>query len=353
MPLKISEPSGTSQSICTRTFRNLTDYLHRNPPEPHRLSAPEPSGTSPGICIGTLHNLTRYCICTETLRNLTRYLHLNFLEPYRVPAPEPCATSPAICVETLWNLTRHLYLNFLEPYRVPAPEPCATSPAICVETLWNLTRYLHRNPPEPHQASAPEPSGTSTRYLHRNNTVSAPEQQVSASESSKTSPGIFTETLRNLTRYTCTGTLQNLTSYMPQNLPEPHHEICTGTLQNLRKYSICTGTLWNPPEPCTEPGVEAAPDRTRANLGQRPHSKVLLLGKNGTISLTALRISTECIAWRWGSSATNCGSLFPRRQTSSPFGLDLSNRSEVPCESKQSWLSSHSCAHWKTSKWHL
>jgi hypothetical protein len=29
---------------------------------------------------------------------------------------------------------------------------------------------------------------------------------------------------------------------------------------------ICTATL-NPPEPCPEPGVEAAPDRTRANLG--------------------------------------------------------------------------------------
>ena len=43
--LKTSEPSGTSQSICARTFQNLTEYLHRNPPEPHRLSAPEPSRT--------------------------------------------------------------------------------------------------------------------------------------------------------------------------------------------------------------------------------------------------------------------------------------------------------------------
>ena len=40
MPLKTSEPSGTSQFICTRTFRNLTEHLHRNPPEP--------SGTLPG-----------------------------------------------------------------------------------------------------------------------------------------------------------------------------------------------------------------------------------------------------------------------------------------------------------------
>ena len=110
MLLKTSEPSGTSQSICTRTIRNWK--------------------TSPAICTGTL-------------RNLTSYLHLNFLEPYRVPAPEPSATSPAICT-----------------YRNP---PC---------TGRNLSKYLHLNPPEPHlvstpevppelqQVSAPEPSRT-------------------------------------------------------------------------------------------------------------------------------------------------------------------------------------------------
>jgi len=124
---KTSEPSGTSQSICTRTFRNLTEYLHRNPPKPHRLSAPEPTGTS------------------------TRYLHRNPPEPHRLAAPKPSRTSTGICTGTLQNL----------------------------------------NPPEPHQVSAPEPSGTST--------------------------------------------------------------------------GICT--LRNPPEPCPEPGVEATPDRTRANLG--------------------------------------------------------------------------------------
>ena len=61
----------------------------------------------------------------------------------------------------------------------------------------------HRNPLEFHKASAPEPSGTSQ--------------------------GI------------CTGTLRNRTA------PEP------------------SGT--SPPEHCPEPGVEAAPDRTGANLG--------------------------------------------------------------------------------------
>ena len=115
MPFKPSEPSGTSQSICTRTFRNLPEYLRF-----HRLSARETSTTSPGICIGTLQNLTRYSICTETLRNLTSYLHLNFLEPS------------------------------------------------CAGTLCNLTGYLHWNPPKPHQVSAPESSGTSTGHLHRN-----------------------------------------------------------------------------------------------------------------------------------------------------------------------------------------
>ena len=77
----------------------------------------------------------------------------------------------------------------------------------------------HRNPLEFHKASAPEPSGTSQ--------------------------GI------------CTGTLRNLTRYLHRNPPEPHR-----TLRNLTRY-----LHQNPPEPHTEPGVEAAPDRTGANLG--------------------------------------------------------------------------------------
>ena len=65
---KTSEPFGFSESICTRTLQNLTRYLHRNPPEPHKVSGPEPygtslphhvtaaetSGTSPGTCTKTL-----------------------------------------------------------------------------------------------------------------------------------------------------------------------------------------------------------------------------------------------------------------------------------------------------------
>ena len=45
------------------------------------------------------------------------------------------------------------------------------------------------------------------------------------------------------------GTFRNFTEYLHRNPPEPQHGICTGTLQNPR-------------EPCPEPGVEAAPDRT-------------------------------------------------------------------------------------------
>jgi len=79
-----------------------------------------------------------------------------------------------------------------------------------------------RNPVEFHKASAAETSGT--HKVHRN----LPEpQQVSSPEPSGTSRGI------------CNGTLQNLTRYLHQN----------------------------PPEPCPEPGVEAAPDRTGATLG--------------------------------------------------------------------------------------
>ena len=112
MPLKTSEPSGTLQSICTRTFRNLpeylnlTDYLHGKPPQPHQVSASEPSKTSQGT----------------------------------VSAPEPTRTSPFICNGTSGTSTRY---------------------------LWG-SGYLHRNPPEHHHLSAMEPSGTSTGHLHRN-----------------------------------------------------------------------------------------------------------------------------------------------------------------------------------------
>ena len=74
---KTSEPFGISQSICTRTLRNLTRYLHRNPPEPHQAySPPKPSGTSQSLCTGTF-------------RNLTKYLPRNPPEPHHASSPRP------------------------------------------------------------------------------------------------------------------------------------------------------------------------------------------------------------------------------------------------------------------------
>ena len=92
---KTSEPFGISQSICTRTLRNLTRYLHQNPPEPHQASSPpKPSGTSQGLCTGTFRNLTRYLPRNppEPHRSLSRYLHRNPPEPHEVSAPEPSGT---------------------------------------------------------------------------------------------------------------------------------------------------------------------------------------------------------------------------------------------------------------------
>ena len=162
MPLKISEPSGTSQSICTRTFRNLpeylnlTDYLHGKPPQPHQVSASEPSKTSQGTVSAPKPSGTSPPTCTLTFWNL--------------PAPEPCATSlaicnkpsetsPGICTGTQQNLTIYLQWNPPEPQH-----GICEVPAICTGTLRNLTRYLHRNPPEPQQGictgTLSEPSGT-------------------------------------------------------------------------------------------------------------------------------------------------------------------------------------------------
>ena len=100
------EPFGISQSICTRSLRNLTRYLHRNPPEPHQASSPpKPSGTSQGLWTGTF-------------RNLTSYLPRNPPEPHHTSSPRPSGTSSGSCTG-------------------------------------NLPRYLPRNPPEPHHASSP------------------------------------------------------------------------------------------------------------------------------------------------------------------------------------------------------
>ena len=129
MPIKTSEPFGISQSICTRTLRNLTRYLHRNPPEPHQASSPpKPSGTSQGLCTGTFWNLTRY-------------LPRNPPEPHYASSPTPSGTSSGSCTGNLRNLTRYL----------SSPEPSGTSRGTCPRTLRNLVRNLvklHKIAPE-------------------------------------------------------------------------------------------------------------------------------------------------------------------------------------------------------------
>ena len=62
----------------------LTEYLHRNPLEPHRLSAPKPSRSSPATYTWTFWNLTEYQKPPEAspaFRNLKKYLHGNPREP--------------------------------------------------------------------------------------------------------------------------------------------------------------------------------------------------------------------------------------------------------------------------------
>ena len=93
------------------TLWNFTKHLQKNPPEPHKVSAPQPSGTSPSI------------FSAKTLRNLTRSLHRNLSEPHKVSAQEPSQ-----------NLTTHLHLDPPEPI-VAAPETSGTSPGTCTKTL--------------------------------------------------------------------------------------------------------------------------------------------------------------------------------------------------------------------------
>ena len=84
-----SDTFGNSHCIFTRTLRNLTRYLHRNPPEPHQASSPpKPSGTSQSLCTGTFRNLTRYLP-----QNPPEPHHASSpvdpREPHQVAAPKP------------------------------------------------------------------------------------------------------------------------------------------------------------------------------------------------------------------------------------------------------------------------
>ena len=142
--------------------------------------------------------------------------------------------NPCVIPNSLEDLGMFLYRNPPELCLLCVPEPSRTSSAICPATLQNLISFLVRNPPEPHRPSALEPSGTSSAI--------------------------------------CTGTVRNLISFLHRNPPEPHPpEPCLLSAPEPSETSsaICAGTRRNlpePPEPSPEPGVAAAPDRTRAIL---------------------------------------------------------------------------------------
>ena len=158
-------------------------------------------------------------MCTGQLSNFVCYLHPNHPELHGPSAPGPSELDQPS--GTLQHLISHLRRNRPEPHQLFA------------------RNRLRRKPSEPHQQSAPEGSG-------------------------------------NLSAI-CTGTLRNFISQLPRNCPEPHQPSApepSGT-----SSAICTGRLRNPPEPSPEPGVAAAPDRTRAFLGYRPHSKFCCWGK--------------------------------------------------------------------------
>ena len=241
------ELSGTSSAICPGTCRNLISHLHRNPLEPHQLSAPEPSKTLSAICPGTLRNLISnlHQNCRDQMvpgsipggRILSRLLDMlrHFTTRCRCQ-PVVEGFGACLCLGGCWQdhwrgfgLPNQGWRNFgrgvatarrswrlrRSTWKLWPLLPCnmfhsfwfvaySTPHPACTDAMSLLC-------PEPHQLSAPKLSGTSSAI--------------------------------------CTGTLRN-----------PSEPFGTAS-------AICTGTLRNPPEPSPEPGVAAAPDHTRAILG--------------------------------------------------------------------------------------
>ena len=174
-----------------------------------------------------------------------------FISQYRAKIKQTHVLSPTAwkIPGTLGNLISFLPRNPPEPCLLSVPEPSKTLSTICTATLRNLISHLHRNPPEPHQQSAPEPP--------------EPSGKPSAPEPSRTSSALCTGTLRLITYLR--RTLRNLISHLHRNPPEPHQPSAPEPFGT--SSAICTGRLRNPPEPSPEPGIAAAPDRTRAILG--------------------------------------------------------------------------------------
>ena len=202
------------EAFCTEALRNFLCYVHRTAQQLCLLFAPEPSGTSWAICTGTLRTGSAIRNPPEPDRS----------RPHQAPAPEPSGILSALYTGQLSNFVCYLHRNHPEFHGPSSPGP-----------FWS--------PPASHQPSTPEPSRTSSAFC----------PEPSAPEASGTLSAI------------CTGTLRNFINQLPRNCAEPHQPSApepSGT-----SSTICTGRLRNPPETFAEPGVAAAPDRTRAFLG--------------------------------------------------------------------------------------
>ena len=199
--------------------------------------------------------------------------------------------------------------KILESFWPSAREVSGTLSAISTGTLQNLISHLRQNLPEPHQPSAPEPSASSPV----------------CPGTLRTSQAISTRTLRNLISH-LPGTLRNLISYLSRSSPEPHQP--SAPEPSGISSAICTGTLRNPPEP----GIAAAPDRTRA-----PYKFCCWRIKNNQ------RIYLIFKTWwkksNWFACTENCG--FKLQLTCSsrrPWSASASSNKAHPRRSSSAWL---------------
>ena len=81
------------ERLCHK-MKCLCHKQHRNPLEFHKASAPEPSGTSQDISAPEPSGTSPSIFSVKTLRNLTRSLHRNLPEPQKVSAPELPVPAP-------------------------------------------------------------------------------------------------------------------------------------------------------------------------------------------------------------------------------------------------------------------
>ena len=173
---------------------------------------------------------------SKTSEGLFHNLPRNSPEPHQPFTPDAFGTSLSFCSGTRRNLVYYLHRdprNLIRHLHRNTPEP------------HQPISHLFRNPPEPHHLSAPEPSGTFVCYLNRN-----PRNLIS-----------------HLTRNPITFLARNLPVPCLLSVPRLSGTWLTIYAETLRKLIRHP----NPPEPFPELDLAAAPDRTRAFLGWRPH----------------------------------------------------------------------------------